>query len=56
MFPNKIIKGALLMKNIFKHKRTHKDQVKANEQSDADQRHDNLKNSALMEYYMMGGY
>ncbi len=44
------------MKNIFKHKRTHKDQVKANEQSDADQRHDNLKNSALMEYYMMGGY
>ena len=44
------------MKNIFKHKRTHKDQIKASEQNDADQRHDKLKNSALMDYYMMGGY
>lgn len=56
MFPNTIIKGALLMKTIFKHKRTHKDQIKVSEQKDTDQRHDKLKNSALMEYYMMGGY
>ncbi|RAK11869.1 hypothetical protein C8C77_101183 [Halanaerobium saccharolyticum] len=44
------------MKTIFKHKRTHKDLVKANEQSEADQKHDRLKNNALMDYYMMGGY
>ncbi len=56
MFPNTIIKGALLMKTIFKHKRTHKDQIKVSEQKDTDQRHDKLKNSALMDYYMMGGY
>jgi hypothetical protein len=58
MFPNKIIKGALLMKNIFKHKRTHKsheDQVKYNTKSDVEG-HVKLKDSALMDYYMMGGY
>ena len=44
------------MRTIFKHKRAHKDQVKTSQKSDTDQRHDKLKNSALMEYYMMGGY
>lgn len=44
------------MKTIFKHKRTHKDKLKQSQKADADKRHDKLKNSALMEYYMMGGY
>lgn len=44
------------MRTILKHKRTHKEKVKASEKSDTDLRHDKLKNSALMDYYMMGGY
>jgi hypothetical protein len=57
MFPQQnYLRGALLMKTIFKHKRTHKDQVKLSEQKDADQRHEKIKDSALMDYYMMGGY
>ncbi|MFW6273965.1 MAG: hypothetical protein ACOC17_03555 [Halanaerobium sp.] len=44
------------MKSIFKHKHTHREQIKVSEQKDTDLRHDKLKNSTLMDYYMMGGY
>lgn len=44
------------MKTIFKHKRTHKDQIKTSQKLDTDQKHEKLKDRALMEYYMMGGY
>ncbi len=46
------------MRTIFKHKRAHKnhkDQVKVNTKSDTEA-HVKLKDSALMDYYMMGGY
>ncbi|MGP3779212.1 hypothetical protein ACTWKD_10300 [Halanaerobium saccharolyticum] len=46
------------MKTIFKHKRAHKDysdQVKVNTKTDTEE-HVKLKDSALMDYYMMGGY
>lgn len=56
MFPKTIIKGALLMKTIFKQKRTHKERIKASERANTDLRHEKLKDSALMDYYMMGGY
>jgi len=57
-----IIKGELLMRRIFKHKINHKsevrdvEEIKERQRLDADFKHDRLKDSALMNYYMMGGY
>jgi hypothetical protein len=54
----KLLRGALLMRTIFKHKRAHKDhkeQINVNTKSDTEA-HVKLKDSALMDYYMMGGY
>mgnify|MGYP006281166559 CR=1 FL=1 len=46
------------MKTIFKHKRTHrkkKNQQRINNKSDFKE-HNRLKDHALMDYYLMGGY
>ncbi len=46
------------MRNIFKHKRAHKDQkdqINFDIKSDTKE-HVKLKDSALMDYYMLGGY
>lgn len=50
------------MRRIFKHKINHKsevrdvEEIKESQRLDADFKHDKLKDSALMNYYMMGGY
>jgi hypothetical protein len=63
MFPHQlIIKGELLMKNVFKHRLNKRNEVREFGQLeesikyDADLKHDRLKDSALINYYMMGGY
>jgi len=63
MFPHPlIIKGELLMKNIFRHRLSKRSEIREFEQLeeslkyDTDLKHDRLKDSALINYYMMGGY
>lgn len=56
------IKGELLMKNVWKHRLVKRSEVREFEQIeesikyDSDLKHDRLKDSALINYYMMGGY
>lgn len=44
------------MRTITKHKQVPKEEAKVSEKKDTSRRYERLKNSALKEYYMLGGY
>jgi len=50
------------MRKVFKHRLSSRDEVRAqtdiieSQRLDTDLKHDKLKDSALINYYMMGGY